>query len=93
MYITLKTYLDRVGREERAKPAGQRRRVPSMEELAQEVGMHRVSLSRIANNGISDLNLETAGKIISAMRRFGFAMDASDLVAYAPEAATPDRND
>lgn len=84
MYITLKAYLDRIETEERSKPASQRRRVPSMEELAQEIGMHRVSLSRIANNGISDLNLETGGKIISAMRRFGFPMEASDFVAYAP---------
>jgi len=85
MYITLKSYLERIEAQEKAKPAGQRRRVPSMEELALEVGMHRVSLSRIANNSISDLSLETGGKIISAMRRFGFQMDASDLVAYAPE--------
>jgi hypothetical protein len=85
MHIVLKSYLEHLEEIERARPAGERRRVPSMTELADEVGLHYVTLSKIANNNISQLSLETGGKIISAVRRFGFPMDASDLIAYQPE--------
>ena len=85
MHIVLKDYLDHLEQAERSKPAGERRRVPSMTELATEVGLHYVTLNKIANNNISQLSLETGGKIISAVRRFGFPMTAGDLIAYEPE--------
>jgi hypothetical protein len=86
MHIVLKSYLDRIEAEERAKPPALRKRVPSMSELADETKLHYVTLSKIANNNISQLSLDTGGRIISAVRRFGFPMEASDLIAYEPEA-------
>jgi hypothetical protein len=85
MHIVLKDYLERLEATERSKPAGERKRVPSMSELAGEIGLHYVTLNKIANNNISQLSLETGGKIISAVRRFGFPMSAGDLIAYEPE--------
>jgi hypothetical protein len=73
MHIVLKNYLERLEQSERVRPAGERRRVPY------------VTLNKIANNNISQLSLETGGKIISAVRRFGFEMTASDFVTYIPE--------
>lgn len=85
MHIILKSYLEQLESTEKSKPAGQRRRVPSMAELADETGLHYVTLNKIANNNISQLSLETGGKIISAVRRFGFPMSAGDLIAYQAE--------
>jgi hypothetical protein len=57
-----------------------------MEELASAVGIHPVTLSNIANNNIKQLNLETGGRIITVMRRFGFPMAVTDLIDYrAPD--------
>ncbi|HEU4329170.1 MAG TPA: hypothetical protein VFS21_38885 [Roseiflexaceae bacterium] len=93
MFIKLKEYLDRLDTQERQKPVEQRRRVPTMEELAQVVGVHPVTLSNIANSNIKQLNLETGGRIITAMRRFGFAMTIDDLIGYRePEASGEHKN-
>ena len=85
MHIVLKSYLEHLEAAERGKPAGERRRVPSMAELAGETGLHYVTLNKIDNNNISQLSLDTGGRIISAVRRFGFPMNAGDLIAYEPE--------
>jgi len=47
MYITLKSYLGYLEARERSKPAGGRRAVPTIDELAEELGIHRVTLSNI----------------------------------------------
>lgn len=84
IYITFKSYLERVEAVERSKPVAQRKRVPSMEEIATAVGIHPVTLSNIANSNIKQLNLETGGRIITVMRQFGFSMVVSDLLDYRP---------
>ena len=84
MYITLKSYLDHLEALERSKHEAQRRKVPSIGELASELGIHRVTLSNIANGNIRQLDLETGGRIITALRRRGFSMDVSDMIAYRP---------
>jgi hypothetical protein len=64
--------------------------VPTIEELAAEVGVHPVTFRNIANGNIKQLNLELGGKIISTMRRYGFPMQETDLIRYQPiEASTP----
>jgi len=84
MYITLKAYLENVETFERSRPEGQRRHVPSLRELARDVGIHEVTLNNIANNNIQQLNLGTGAKIITALRRRGFKMDVGDMIAYRP---------
>jgi DNA-binding Xre family transcriptional regulator len=91
MHIVLKQYLERIDKEEREKPPSQRRRVPSIRELAKAVDMHEVNLSRLANDRVSDLRLSTAAKIIGTMRQYGFSMDVSDFLVYTPD--TPDTTD
>src|ERR1043165_8971338 len=82
MYIALRSYIDRLTAIENSKPKTQRRAVPTMKELAAEVGIHPVTMSAIAGSTIRQLNLETGGRIISAMRRRGFAMQVTDLLDY-----------
>jgi hypothetical protein len=82
MYVSLRSYVDRLSAIENSKPRDQRRMVPSMKELAEEVGIHPVTMSSIASSSIRQLNLEIGGRIIAAMRRRGFPMDVSDLLAF-----------
>lgn len=82
MMVVLKLYINRLAATERSKPVDKRKRVPSMEELAKTAGIHPATLSNIANNNIRQLNLETGGRIIAAMRQFGFPMTVNDLIEY-----------
>lgn len=84
MYINLKTYLSNLEAIESTKPKEERAHVPSITELADSIDMHQTSLSRLANNKISQLALDTGDKIITEMRRRGFPMKESDLIAYIP---------
>jgi len=84
MYINLKTYLSNLEAVESTKPKNERRHVPSVSELAESIGMHQTTLSRLANNKINQLALDTGDKIITEMRRRGFPMQERDLVTYIP---------
>lgn len=84
MYVVFKSYLDGLEAAERSKPEGQRRKVPTIGELAAELGIHRVTLSNVVNGNIAQLNLDLGGRIITAMRRRGFRMVETDLIVYRP---------
>lgn len=88
MYIRLKSYLDELAAVEEAKPEGQRRPVPTMKEIAEAVDYNPVSMSRLATGKIRSLNLDLASKIIDEVRRWGFQMEITDLVAYRPKEMT-----
>jgi DNA-binding Xre family transcriptional regulator len=84
MYITLKTYLEQLETFERSRTREQRRHIPSLRELARDVGIHEVTMNNIANNNIRQLNLDTGAQIITALRRRGFDVSVADLIAYRP---------
>lgn len=84
MQVVFGRYLKDLEAAERAKPLDQRRYVPSIEELAPEVGLHPVTLRNIANGNIKKLDLETAGKLITTMRRLGFPVTETNVVSYIP---------
>jgi DNA-binding Xre family transcriptional regulator len=84
MVITLKASLERIEARERAKPSDQRRKLPSMSDLAERVGIHVVSLSKIVNGNVQQLNLETAGRIITVLREAGFDISVTDFLEYVP---------
>ena len=82
MYVNLKGYLSKLRAIERSKPKDQQRIVPSLSEIARSIDMHQTSLSRLANNQVNQLSLETGAKIISEMRERGFDMQVGDLLVY-----------
>lgn len=82
MYVTLHAYLKRLRDLESSKPEERRRYVPTLTEIAADVGITTVAMSNIANNKIRQLSLETGGKIIDAMQKRGFPMEVNDLVAF-----------
>lgn len=89
MVINLKAYLKELEGAELRKPDYERKNVPTLKDLAEAVGIHEVTMVNIANGNIKLLNLETASKIIDAMRVRGFEMETTDLVAYQPGAKVP----
>ena len=82
--IQLNAYLSRLKGNEGYKQKTQRRQVPTYGELAEEVGISPVTMSRIANGHVKQLNLDTADSIINALRRRGFTTDINDLLVYYP---------
>lgn len=86
--VNLKSYLADLERDENIKPVSDRRPIPTLAELAGIVGMHRISFLRIVNNQVGKLDLETADKVISEMRRREFPMELTDLLVYVPQDST-----
>ncbi len=84
MVVTLKSYLTRLEEGEARRPEDQRRPVPQLDELAAEIGVHRVTLSNIVNNKGELFNLRLGARIIAALRRRGFEADVADVLAYEP---------
>lgn len=88
MRIKLKNYLTDLEHKENFKPKEQRREVPTITALAEEVGISRVQLQRLATSDATlALKLDLADRIITAMRKRGFPMDVNDLLEYRD--ATP----
>ncbi len=85
MIIKLRSYLASLEEAERAKPESIRRDVPSLAGLADDVGISRQQLHRIASSNIESLRLAVAGDIIKAMRRRGFPMEVNDLLGFIDE--------
>lgn len=86
MIVTLRAYLARLQADELAKPSDRRSSVPSLTELAEAVGYSRQSMYNLVSekNPARRLDLDTAAKIIDELRRRGFSMDITDLLAYRP---------
>lgn len=85
MQVVFSKYLKALETAEQTKPLEQRRRVPTIEELAPVVGLHPVTLRNIANSNIKKLDLDTAGQLISLMRKIGFDTVETDVIRYVPE--------
>lgn len=86
--IQLDAYLDRLKGAEGHQKAGERRQVPTYAELARECGISPVTLSRITNGHVKQLNLVVLDSIITSLRQRGFATEVSDLLVYQPQGMT-----
>lgn len=82
MRNVFKDYLARMASIENRKPEGERREVPLLEEIAEAVGVHPVTLSRIVNNQNKRLSLDLVSDTIAYMRRRGFSMQLNDFMVY-----------
>ncbi|MCB0163778.1 MAG: helix-turn-helix domain-containing protein [Anaerolineae bacterium] len=82
MIVTFKQYLNKLEAEESVLPKEQRRDIPSITSLADEVGISRVQLQRLVSNETEGIKFELGGNIIKAMRKRGFEMNVSDLLEY-----------
>lgn len=81
LYVTLRPYLESLEALERSKGEADRKQVPSIDELAEEVGVSRTALYNVAGNANAQLNLRLGGRLIIALRRRGFPTQITDLLA------------
>jgi len=82
--VALKEYLTQLNGIEAAKLPSQRRHVPSLTELANIMGRHRVTLTNLANNKIKLVNLATLSALLNEWRRRGFESTIADLLRAYP---------
>lgn len=84
LYITFAGYLEELRAQERQKPPGQRREVPTLADLAPIVDLHPVTFTNVANGKIKLLNLEVARRALDELWRRGFRPQLTDFLKYVP---------
>lgn len=84
MAMQLDSYLRRLRSTERLKPESERRRIPTIKELAARAGIHATTLSRIINGHTRFINLDTMQIIFTEMWRLGFEIEPNDLLSFEP---------
>jgi hypothetical protein len=82
LIIALKHYLDTLRFEEQFKAADERRLVPTVAELAGEVGVSKQHLYKLLNNDTTVLNLTHVDGILKALRQRGFPTKVDDLLEF-----------
>lgn len=82
MFFNLKSYLSELEAAERAKPEDERRDVPTLTDLANAAGVHKVTMSKLVQGRIHSLNFDIGAAIIAELRRRGFDTQPGDLLGY-----------
>ncbi len=80
VYVQLDAYLHRLRAIEGRKPKNKRRLVPTMTELADTIGVARITLWRLAQGRTKSFNLDVASAILSEMWKRGFDTEIGDLL-------------
>ena len=82
--VQLDSYLRRLRSIERLKPKAERRRIPTIKELAKAADVHPTTLSRILNGHARLLNLDIIQIIFTEIWRRGFSIEPNDLLRFEP---------
>jgi DNA-binding Xre family transcriptional regulator len=82
--VTLNEHLRHLAGIEAVKLPSQQRRVPTLTELAESIGVHRVTVTNLANNRARHLNLDTMNAVLNELRRRGFNSNLSDILQAYP---------
>lgn len=85
MYFNLKGYLAQLEASEAARPKSEQRAVPSLTDLANAAGIHKVTMSKLVRGQIRSLNFDIGSAIIAEMKRHGFDTQPGDLLGYEDE--------
>lgn len=80
LVVTLGSYLSHLKSQELAKVESQRRSVPTIGELADAAGIHRVSMQNMVSGDMKRVNFETLSAVVNELRRRGFDPQVSDLL-------------
>jgi hypothetical protein len=80
LVVTLGSYLSYIKSEELAKAESQRRSVPTIGELAEAAGIHRVTMQNLVSGDVKRVNFETLSAVVNELRRRGFNPRVSDLL-------------
>jgi len=85
MKIVLTDYLKKIKAEEKAKPLGQRRHIPTQTEIAEMAGVTKQAFSEIVNNNTVAVNRFALAASIKALRDCGFDTDFNDVLTYTDD--------
>ncbi len=80
LVVTLGAYLSYIKSEELAKAESQRRSVPTIGELAEAAGVHRVTMQNLVTGDMKRINFETLTAVLNELRRRGFNPKVSDIL-------------
>lgn len=80
--VTLDDYLNILRGEEAKKPDGERIEVPTISDLADGAGLHRVTVSNLINNNVKQINIETISAIVNELKERGFDVKVSDVLDF-----------
>ncbi len=84
MYITFDAYLNQLRATELAKPPHQRKEVPTLAELADASGRHKVNFANFVKGKTKAINLEVAQMALDELWRRGFEPQITDIIRYVP---------
>lgn len=79
-YCKIKQYLEGIAAIEEQKPLSERRKVPTMKDIASEAKMHYTTVNRIVNNKVKKLDYETIGKFAEVLHKRGFTVSPNDIL-------------
>ncbi len=85
--VTLYKYYARLVANEYEKPPHERRAIPTYVELSKEIGVSKMTMSRLFSDSssVKRLNLDIVDRLMKAMKRRGFEMDVNDVIVYVED--------
>jgi hypothetical protein len=86
--IVLREYLEKIKREEKAKPVHQRRPIPTITEMAAASGISRAAFTDFSYDRTMSINRQVVDSIIDQLRACGFDTDLTDILRYIPRDVT-----
>ena len=79
--VTIKEYLKTLQEQEAGKPGWQRRTIPTISQLSEDLSISRDGLSRLFNNRRVRVNLQNLADIVAELRRYGFSTQLGDILS------------
>ncbi len=79
--VTIKEYLEKLQAFEAGKPGWQRRTIPTISQLSEDLGISRDGLSRLFNNRRVRVNLQHLAEVVAELRRYGWETQLADILS------------
>ena len=83
--VTFNEYIEALKESEMKKPVADRRRIPSMAEFAEFIGITPTGFSKITNNRTKGVTKEFMDGTIGLLHSCGFDATFNDLFEYIPD--------
>ncbi|MBA3531045.1 MAG: hypothetical protein H0T73_03880 [Ardenticatenales bacterium] len=82
--IRLGDYLKRLEGQEADKLPSERRKIPSVAELADATGVHRATMYNLLASNVKNANLTLLSAVVNDLKRRGFNPQLEDVFAMYP---------
>jgi AraC-like DNA-binding protein len=82
LFFRLGLYLEELKAAQDALPAKERRKVPTMTELAREAGISKTNFSKLVRGKVRAIRFSVGRSLLDSFHRRGFATTPADLLGY-----------